>query len=319
MNEVADALETLGFVVTDRTASFKVEKVIGYQPSMSPARLDVPDRKLALLYDALAWCTRCPQVHTGVLHSLVGMWIWAALLRREVLSVPHSVFTLLDKLPNQLVAWWPSARSEVRCMANLVPLLFYDAGAPLAPTVFATDAMGSNEADNGGFGIVAAAPEAALITAAWSCGQRPGYSVTRLDGDVSRLSDPDKASRARIPHARVPAELVNGSTEWTNVDWGRWWWDDHITLGEGRAVVRLLQVLALCPAAHRHKIISLQDNMPWGCAVAKGRSPAPAVNFLLRKRCGYCLACGLSIVLPWMDSSRMPADGLSRRVIPTEA
>ena len=199
-------------------------------------------------------------------------------------------------------------------MADVLPLIFFNAGAPIGDTLFATDAMGANEHDHGGFGIVGSTPAAHLLCEAWECGQRPGHTVTRLDGDTSRLLDPEKALRGQVPHARVPAELVSADARWTDIDCGRWSWPDHITLGEGRAVIRLLQLLAKHSPAHHHKIISLQDNTAWGCAVAKGRSPSPSLNFLLRKRCGLSLACGFSITLPWMDSARMPADGLSRKI-----
>ena len=47
-------------------------------------------------------------------------------------------------------------RREVRAMAAILPLVYADLGAPLAPVIFATDAQGAeNEAqgDVGGWGI----------------------------------------------------------------------------------------------------------------------------------------------------------------------
>ena len=48
-------------------------------------------------------------------------------------------------------------------MANSIMAMYLDLGAPLAPWVFATDAMGSSSADSGGFGIVVPKPSNLLL------------------------------------------------------------------------------------------------------------------------------------------------------------
>ena len=48
-----------------------------------------------------------------------------------------------------------------------------------------------------------------------------------------------------------------------------------------------------------------------GC-MAKGRSPSPALNYLCRQRAAATLAARVTLVLPWTETSRMPADGVSR-------
>ena len=87
---------------------------------------------------------------------------------------------------------------------------------------------------------------------------------------------------------------------------------DHIMLGETRSVVRLCRGLAQCASAHRCKVMSLQDNGATAGACAKGRSPAPALIFLLRQRTASLVAAELSAMLPWVQTKVMPADGLSR-------
>ena len=98
------------------------------------------------------------------------------------------------------------------------------------------------------------------------------------------------------------------------------WGASAPALGEGRAVVKLVRGLASCPAAHGHKAASLQDNTAVSGSFSKGRSAAPALNYLARQRAGSSLASGVQVLLPWVESARQPADGLSREVpMPHEA
>ncbi|CAK0881855.1 unnamed protein product [Prorocentrum cordatum] len=74
------------------------------------------------------------------------------------------------------------------------------------------------------------------------------------------------------------------------------------------AGTRLVQVQGF----YRSKVISLEDNMPCSCAIAKGGSAAGLLNFLLRRRCALCAAAELRLLLPWVEAWRMPADWASR-------
>ena len=101
---------------------------------------------------------------------------------------------------------------------------------------------------------------------------------------------------------------------WRPLLWGRWAVADHITLGDSRTVVKLLALLASDFNWHRSRIISLQDNRPTAGALTKGRSAAPALNLLCRQKAAYGLAAQIQVLLPWVESSKMPADDLSRDV-----
>ena len=154
-----EGLENIGFVVSDQLPDCELERIVGYVPVRKPAELRLPEAKGVHLSEGLRWTASCRMVHTGVLRALTGVWIWGALLRRELLCIPHAVFRFMDAFPDQLVSWWPSARREVECMAAAVPLMVARLGAPLADTVFATDAMGASELDSGG---------------GWHCGPQGG-------------------------------------------------------------------------------------------------------------------------------------------------
>ena len=111
----------------------------------------------------------------------------------------------------------------------------------------------------------------------------------------------------------MPPELFDDNvTEWVEVAWGRWAFDEHISLGEMRSVVFLCQFLAAVPQAHRRRYFVLEDNWAVTGASHKGRSGAPLLNFLLRRKAAAQLASDVLLSLPWVQTSLQPADALSR-------
>ena len=144
-------------------------------------------------------------------------------------------------------------------------------------------------------------------------GTVPGRSVVTLDGRLGVLQREERPLRRHAPFSRVPETLLaRPLQEWKEMMRGRWERPDHITLGEGRACLKLHELCAVEPTAHRSRLFSLMDNMSWGCACAKGRSCSPSLNYLLRRRCATTQAAGIQLGLPWVDTARMPADGASR-------
>ena len=198
-------------------------------------------------------------------------------------------------------------------MASLSAFMSARLWVPFNPMVLATDAMGANEVDHGGWGIAATLASKEDLEQLFDVAGSPGYTVIRPDGDVSRLRDPNKELRRAIPCSFVPQHFTDESvTTWTPLRSGRWAWGDHITLGEGRACLKGLDGLMCDPANHHTRVFSLMDNRPWSGAAAKGRSQSPAVNYLCRRRAALCLGTGAQLLLPWTETSRMPADWLSR-------
>ena len=114
-----------------------------------------------------------------------------------------------------------------------------------------------------------------------------------------------------IPFSPLPDDVFD-LDHWHEILKGRWNVADHITLGEGRAVVKLLDIISQCINFHRLKVVSLEDNRPVSGSMAKGRSAAGALNFLCRRKAARTLAASLRILLPWVETKRMPADDLSR-------
>ncbi len=156
MHATADELENLGFMVSDRMESAALDTVVGYQVVKQPPGLRYPLAKAVRLAAALSWMVSGAFVHVETLRALVGVWMFGALLRRELLSIPGHVFAFIERHKTGTHRWWPSARREVKCMATLRPFMRIRFDTPAATTLFATDAMGASEdGDLGGYGIVA--------------------------------------------------------------------------------------------------------------------------------------------------------------------
>jgi hypothetical protein len=146
---ISNKLEEAGFLVPDRTSNDDLTKVVGYEPERHPAGLRLPGKKAVLLRQALIDCTADLFVDCDLLRCLLGVWTFGALLRRDLLCIPHAVYKFIDMFEGQCVRWWSTARAEVRAMALAVPFMKADLGNKIAPILFATDAMDANSYECG--------------------------------------------------------------------------------------------------------------------------------------------------------------------------
>ncbi len=152
-----------------------------------------------------------------------------------------------------------------------------------------------------------------LMRSVYARGKARGHTVARLSGDDSGLRYPDKQLKCTVPFSTLPQCIFNKEkTNWRVIHTGRWSFDDHVTLGEGRAVCKLLRILASNHRMHRSKVASLQDNMPVAGSFAKGRSPAPGLINLIRIKAAQCVAAAITLFMPWVQTSVQPADAASR-------
>ena len=276
MHKCADTLESLGFIVGDRRGApatgdgaaraEELGKVIGYVHCRSPAQLRPPGPKLAKLHLAFTTLISYDKVCVDSLHSLVGLWLWMMLLRRDLLCIGHGLFQFIERNQGRYVKWWESARDEVRCIADTLMLCILDVGAPLAPAVYATDAMGASEVDAGGFAIVGADVSQEVLYECWRAGPQPAKTVVKLNGDTTHLRKKLSRIEARIPVSKLPETLFDpNATSWDLIRKGRWAEADAIQLGEGWATVMLLEVLAGFAGAHRSKVLA-----SWEGGLGKG-------------------------------------------------
>ncbi|CAK0903818.1 unnamed protein product, partial [Prorocentrum cordatum] len=314
MHQLADALAEAGFVVTDRTEASDMQKVLGCAPQARPAQLRLPPKRARELVQQLEAMGATRSLHTEELRSLLGVWIWGALLRRELLCMPSAVFRLLERHPRQRVCTWATVRRELRAMARVVPLMYADLGAPPAPAYFAADAMGANVEDDGGWGILVTDMCEDIAKDFIDTGGSLGYTVARLDGELTGLRRPEQVIRRTKPFSLLPDRVFKPDEDWTIVGAGRWRAADHITLGEGRCVVKISRLAAATPALHRTVLPILEDNQPVSGAVCKGRSPAHMLNHLLRQKTAAGMASRTKILITWVEALRQPADKISRKL-----
>ncbi len=204
-------------------------------------------------------------------------------------------------------------------MATLIPFMILDFSLKACNTIFATDAQGAGEVkgDKGGYGIVGLDITTQQTLEIWSASFSPGKVITRLDGSLGHRFHQKKNLIPTIPFTRLPRFLFH--QDWEILDFGRWNKADHITLGEGRAHFKLIQSLASVGDTHNARIVALQDNFAISGSMSKGRSPAPSLNYLVRRRSAHSLASNILIASPWIETSLMPADYASRMVEPHKA
>lgn len=314
MDGLVSALEEVGFGVSQQERNDSATKVVGYEVIRNPAGFRLPIKKMVLLMEALKFVASCKMVRIRVLHALVGVWVFGALLRRELLSVPQAVFSFLtfhEEAEEKEATWWPSARREVLAMARLVPLMTCRVGSPLPQWLFATDAMGANELDSGGYGIVMTKITEHEALDLLRQSNAEGRAIAGLDG-MHGAKFPGRALTPTVPFTLLSEELFCPE-RWVLVESGRWRFSEHITLGESRTVVKLLRKIAAVPELHGSLVLSLQDNRPTACSMTKGRSPSFPLNRLLRQKAAVCLAGNLRVLLPWVESGKQPADESSRQ------
>ena len=103
--------------------------------------------------------------------------------------------------------WWLTARAEAFAMVDMIAFTGEDVSAAFSTCIFASDAQGQGEGDDGGWGVVRADIDDSVAQHCLSVGPRPGYTVTKLSGESNGVGRPDLAFRHGIPFSRLPPSL----------------------------------------------------------------------------------------------------------------
>ena len=246
-------LEFVGFKVTQQFRSGSLDKVVGYEVVQSPAEFRLPVKKMVLLRASLTLLSHAQKVDVSVLHSLVGMWIFGALLRRELLSIPQVIFRFIEEKAGTVCIWWPAAREEARAMAVAVPLMVCHVGSAILPWLFSTDAMGANITDHGGYGVAVTEVSEFEVECLLKQGEVLGRSIAQLDGHHG-AKYPHRALVPTVPFTLLPEQLFEAS-RWKAVEHGRWRFGDHITIGESRTVLKMLRRVGAWPGLQGKAIL----------------------------------------------------------------
>ena len=312
MQAVAENYEDKGFIVPERVSAKEVVKVVGFEIDSNRGEFRLPLKKQILLHDALLHTATQGAVDVEVLRMLVGVWMHGAQLNRDLMSLPFVVYHFMEVFENEFARLWPSVKRELIAMARSVVFMRCDISRAFSNIIWASDAQGAGEGDHGGFGITASWLTEAERSDICESAETWGHTVARLSGDLSGVRNPFKELVPTKPFTLLPSPLFD-SHRWVDVLAGRWKFEDHITLGEARAVQKIVDLLGNDVRMHEKIHISLQDNQPCAAAYTKGRSSVWSIMYILRKKPAVCLATSLKLILPWVESGKMPADSLSRR------
>ena len=103
MESIANSWEKLGFVVKDRRGAAAFFLVVGYVVAADPAVVRLPDRRVVELYEELNDFLNHEWVSSDRLAHTLGLWVWGAMLRRPLLSIPFYISHQLDRSRGQLI------------------------------------------------------------------------------------------------------------------------------------------------------------------------------------------------------------------------
>ncbi|CAK0849661.1 unnamed protein product, partial [Prorocentrum cordatum] len=100
---------------------------------------------------------------------------------------------------------------------------------------------------------------------------------------------------------------------WTTAVEGRWKYDEHIDVKEGRICVAGLRRFCRTRAHHGHRALSLCDNLVCCCCFDKGRARSHVLNSLCRKAAAYSVGCRVRWRVRHVPTDLNAADEGSRR------
>ena len=278
----ASEMEALGVVINAKEHSYYVA-----------------GRKMA----ALVACTRelC-QLDSPVLvssvHSILGKWLWAALVRRPVLSVMHHVFRF-TRLTSRRAHMWASVRRELLTLCALAPVM-------CGSTSDWSNIVGATDASSAGFGmcVTYVAPE--TVRAIANCTETRGEAV-RVHGPAP----PAEEGGARMVRDLQVDNWAN-APHWVTTLAGAWRRPGHINELEVIASILGLRWLARQPKQCGSRVVFLSDSQVAVGALSKGRSSAIPLISLLRRFAGISLAADIQAAFAWVSTHCNPADGPSR-------
>ena len=233
------------------------------------------------------------RVRRSDLATLVGKWLWFSLLMRPLLSIMGPLFRLV-RVSSTWLWWWPSARTALRMLISVAPLIVVDPARPLGH-LLATDASMRG-------GGVAVAPYLSL--SAFSRWSRLCYYAGRSD-----LIDADYHGTVALMVSRYQFSVFGFLWRETSAV------QEHITIKEGRAFwTGLRRVVFHTRGEFMARHIALVDNLGVVGAWSKGRSRNPILNQLIQRSAAVWLATGGGWDIVWCPTAYQPADAASRRI-----
>lgn len=201
MSCIAEGMEKLGFIVPERVTNEELSKVIGYAWNSEKRVFSLPLKKRMLLYSALIELSSHRLINVDLMRAVVGVWSFGAQLRRDVCSVPFVLYNFIDRFQGQVVRLWPSVRCELIQMAWAVRFMELKVDLPFSDELLATDAMGGNDFDHGGFGVCTAPLSSQELDCLRVSAEQTGFALNLSD---EGLSNPERVIVPTIPFTVLP-------------------------------------------------------------------------------------------------------------------
>ena len=308
--QTVKALQGAGFLLGDpamRTSEIK--KHVGVAFTRWPALVNLPASTEALLFVVISSMLDSTWVSLDLMHKVNGIFMWGCQLRRVCMSLGKHIHTWLRRYEFERGGpSWETVRWELWEMRAFLPALRCDLHAGALPWVAAQDAQGGTANDFGSYGMGLACPVTQEIAGLAFRPPAKGLSVDvggLIEGAPGVPGDPKFLPRTCVP-------LSWDRLRWHEVEAQDHLFKQHVTIYEGRATARWLYLCLRIKQTERSRLYTLSDNMPSAGAFTKGRSPSWCLNSLCRRRLGLEVASGVSQVIGWEPTFRMPLDTLSR-------
>lgn len=274
-------------------------KVLGLDFDGTTGAFQLPADKQTRLATAIDELLHLPYVSARMLQSVLGVWLWAALLCRPALSALCIIHRWIEShTGKQPAPLSPAVRRELFVMRALIPLLRASCTSPFSGVLLASDASDS------GLGVAQSAqsPNAVRHLIATSSAKAPPRSTPAQPGESQQ------------PYRLPPQHWLPGRAHWVTLFSGRWRasTSQHtIIAAKEMAAVQasLLHLRSTNPSSH--SFLHFVDNQSVLGVLLKGRtssSLAPGA----RRVAGILLACGFVVHWRWIPTGDNPADAPSR-------
>ena len=222
---------------------------------------------------------------------MIGACTFAALVRRESLSVFSAVYAYMNDCGPRRARIWTAVRRELRWFAALVPLLGRQLDAEWSSRVYVTDAslwgrgvcVGNREPEK--------VAEAGRINERWRF-RRDAEAEVALGhhlGEVAGEVGPGAGGSCK------PIEEEMHAGPWRTVSAGRWQREETMPILEGRSLVWALRHRLRSSASFGQRCLFLTDSLTQALALSKGRSPSSPMN-------GICRFWGCHVPCVWNAS-----------------
>ena len=258
--------------------------------------------------------------------ALLGHATFVCLLRRETLSIFHTVYRFIASCYHKFEPLWDGTRAELESFVGLMVFIEADWTRPWMPVVYASDASLS------GYGVsesvwakesvaeVGRVPEVQR----WRLGAVParrhafecaGFQVDPESGEIARdpfgqavrldteIQELIRAERWESnPEFREVLSSLLHSSKWQTVMADRWIYPDNILRLEARGMVKAASRAAHCAPMHDCRILLLGDNL--GVILCFARSRAREFGFLVqvRRLCAFGLSRNIRFAVRWVPS-----------------